>query len=279
MPWWQTWIFIVPGLLICLPVGLLGLWKRPTSTTAVKSLVTALTLGLLVATQFVPDDQPTAPTSSRPPAAPSSEPASASAESLAPIEAQVPTARGLSLKQAKKALRGAGLTVGKIEKRPSAKAPGTVLAQSAESGASLALGTSVALVIASPFPLVPWVIGATRAAALRTLQAAGFRVATTTETRSAGPTGVVLSQEPGGRDRLRPNSVVHVVISKVVHTLAGGGGSNCTPGYDPCLVPASDYDCVGGSGNGPAYAEGPIRVTGSDPYDLDSEGDGIACEA
>jgi hypothetical protein len=53
---------------------------------------------------------------------------------------------------------------------------------------------------------------------------------------------------------------------------------NCTPGYSPCLPPASDYDCAGGSGNGPRYAHGPIRVTGDDPYDLDRDGDGVACE-
>jgi hypothetical protein len=54
--------------------------------------------------------------------------------------------------------------------------------------------------------------------------------------------------------------------------------SNCTPGYSPCLPPASDYDCAGGSGNGPEYADGPIAVTGSDPYGLDADGDGVACE-
>jgi hypothetical protein len=43
------------------------------------------------------------------------------------------------------------------------------------------------------------------------------------------------------------------------------------------LPPASDYDCRGGSGNGPKYS-GPVRVTGSDPYDLDRDGDGKACE-
>jgi resuscitation-promoting factor RpfB len=37
-------------------------------------------------------------------------------------------------------------------------------------------------------------------------------------------------------------------------------------------------DCAGGSGNGPAYVSGPIRVTGDDIYDLDSDSDGIACE-
>jgi hypothetical protein len=52
---------------------------------------------------------------------------------------------------------------------------------------------------------------------------------------------------------------------------------NCTPGYSPCLAPASDYECRDGSGNGPEYT-GPVRVTGSDPYDLDRDGDGKACE-
>lgn len=52
---------------------------------------------------------------------------------------------------------------------------------------------------------------------------------------------------------------------------------NCTPGYDPCLPPASDYDCAGGSGNGPAYT-GTVRVTGPDIYGLDRDGDGIGCE-
>ena len=51
----------------------------------------------------------------------------------------------------------------------------------------------------------------------------------------------------------------------------------CTPGYDPCLPPASDYDCLGGSGNGPAYT-GYVRVTGPDIYDLDRDGDGYGCD-
>jgi micrococcal nuclease len=55
-------------------------------------------------------------------------------------------------------------------------------------------------------------------------------------------------------------------------------GGDCTPGYSPCLARASDYDCAGGSGDGPAYAAGPVRITGSDPYGLDSDGDGVGCE-
>jgi hypothetical protein len=41
---------------------------------------------------------------------------------------------------------------------------------------------------------------------------------------------------------------------------------------------ASDVDCAGGSGNGPAYVAGPVSVIGSDIYGLDADGDGIGCE-
>jgi len=45
-----------------------------------------------------------------------------------------------------------------------------------------------------------------------------------------------------------------------------------------CLDPnASDYDCAGGSGNGPLYT-GPVTVVGPDKFDLDRDGDGYGCE-
>ncbi len=47
--------------------------------------------------------------------------------------------------------------------------------------------------------------------------------------------------------------------------------------YNPCLPPASDYDCEGGSGDGPAYT-GTVEVIGTDIYGLDDDGDGIGCE-
>ncbi|WP_295034380.1 G5 domain-containing protein [uncultured Microbacterium sp.] len=53
----------------------------------------------------------------------------------------------------------------------------------------------------------------------------------------------------------------------------------CDPNYaDACVPIASDVDCAGGSGNGPAYVQGPVRVVGTDIYRLDSNGDGIGCE-
>jgi hypothetical protein len=54
--------------------------------------------------------------------------------------------------------------------------------------------------------------------------------------------------------------------------------SNCTPGYDPCIPPGPDVDCAGGTGNGPRYVQGPITVTGNDPYRLDADHNGIGCE-
>lgn len=54
---------------------------------------------------------------------------------------------------------------------------------------------------------------------------------------------------------------------------------SCDPNYSGACVPiASDVDCAGGSGNGPAYVQGPVTVIGSDIYDLDRDGDGIACD-
>ncbi|MBF4599225.1 G5 domain-containing protein [Frigoribacterium sp. VKM Ac-1396] len=53
----------------------------------------------------------------------------------------------------------------------------------------------------------------------------------------------------------------------------------CDSNYSGACVPvASDVDCAGGSGNGPAYIQGPVTVVGSDVYDLDRDGDGIACD-
>lgn len=56
--------------------------------------------------------------------------------------------------------------------------------------------------------------------------------------------------------------------------------ASCDPNYSgPCVPIASDVDCAGGSGNGPAYVRGPVYVIGSDIYGLDgSDNDGIGCE-
>ena len=56
--------------------------------------------------------------------------------------------------------------------------------------------------------------------------------------------------------------------------------SQCDPNYSGACVPiASDVDCAGGSGNGPAYVRGPVNVLGEDIYDLDGNDDGVGCES
>jgi hypothetical protein len=52
----------------------------------------------------------------------------------------------------------------------------------------------------------------------------------------------------------------------------------CDPNYSGCLDPNSpDYDCEGGSGDGPDYT-GTVTVLGVDHYGLDDDSDGIGCD-
>lgn len=75
--------------------------------------------------------------------------------------------------------------------------------------------------------------------------------------------------------RLLPLGLLFAVLTSQV-TVA----QSCDPNYAGACVPiASDVDCQGGSGNGPAYVQGPVQVVGTDIYDLDRDNDGIGCEA
>ena len=151
-PWWQTWFAIVPGLLLCLPVGLVGLWLRKGTRTLVKTGVTVGTVLLLGIAFLAPADSvPT--TSTTPAATPSHTP------SPSPSLARVPAVKGLSLTKAKRKLRAAGLEVGDIDRRPSSKKKDTVLKQGVGEGEELEPGSSVAVVIAAPYPRVPSVVG------------------------------------------------------------------------------------------------------------------------
>jgi resuscitation-promoting factor RpfB len=278
-PWWQTWFAIVPGLLLCLPLGLVGLWRRQGTSRVAKTVVTAGTVLLLSIGFLAPDDP--VPTTSDIPTATPSDPPSASpsppSASPSPALARVPGVEGLDLAKAKRKLRVADLEVGEVDRRPSSKRKNTVLRQGIDKGTELEPDSSVPLVVAAPLPRVPSVVGKPEASAIRSLKNAGFKVKKATRTRTTGQDGVVLSQSHPVGTRAKPKSVVRIVISHVQRRSDAGASGNCTDGYHPCLPPASDYDCRGGSGNGPKYS-GPVRVTGSDPYDLDRDGDGKACE-
>ena len=59
--------------------------------------------------------------------------------------------------------------------------------------------------------------------------------------------------------------------AKPAPLVGGGGGADCMTGYSPCLPVVSDLDC--------GEINGPVRVSGSDPYRLDADGDGIGCDS
>ncbi|ATE58089.1 hypothetical protein CNX65_09925 [Actinosynnema pretiosum] len=72
---------------------------------------------------------------------------------------------------------------------------------------------------------------------------------------------------------------VSLVVPPLGGTSAAPADDGCHPNYaDACVPIAEDVDCAGGSGNGPAYVRGPVRVVGEDVYDLDRNNDGVACE-
>src|SRR4051794_9097335 len=82
----------------------------------------------------------------------------------------------------------------------------------------------------------------------------------------------------GGGDGLPPGCATYAA-DLASRRAAPAESAKCDPNYEgACLNPDSpDYDCRGGSGNGPDYT-GPVRSVGSDPFDLDRDGDGLACE-
>lgn len=88
--------------------------------------------------------------------------------------------------------------------------------------------------------------------------------------------------EPSGR-KLTRSEVTRKPVTKVVavgtKVEEDEPSGDCDPNYSGACVPvAGDVDCAGGSGNGPEYVDGPVRVVGDDVYDLDRDGDGIACD-
>ncbi|MDX6407105.1 MAG: hypothetical protein QOE13_176 [Gaiellaceae bacterium] len=67
----------------------------------------------------------------------------------------------------------------------------------------------------------------------------------------------------------------HCHTGRLSRSAAGGNqsGSGCQPGYSPCLPRVADLNC-----SDIAESKKPIRVTGTDPYRLDGDGDGWGCE-
>ncbi|MFI2664929.1 G5 domain-containing protein [Micromonospora carbonacea] len=81
---------------------------------------------------------------------------------------------------------------------------------------------------------------------------------------------------PTGRKLLR-SAVTKQPVTQVV-AVGTKQERRCDPNYSGCVPIASDVDCAGGGGNGPAYVTGPVKVIGDDIYDLDRDNDGYGCD-
>lgn len=154
---------------------------------------------------------------------------------------------------------------------------GTVLSQSPSPGTMMRYKAPVKLVVAKAIPKVPSLVGMAKNAAIKAARSAGYDVVVVEQISTQKP-GTVLAMTPGAGSRLVPGQTVTLTIAKKAPPapeVEAASTDSCD--YDPCLAPASDYDCLGGSGDGPKYT-GMVRVIGYDIYDLDADGDGIGCE-
>jgi hypothetical protein len=187
--------------------------------------------------------------------------------------AKVPDIGSLLFARAEKILTKAGLE-GQLKKESSNDPVGSILRQDPTAGSKVTEGTVVQVTVARAYPEIPNIVGKTLSQARRILEHAGFDVGDVRKEVSSQPKDTILSETPLAGTGALPGRNVNLVIAKPASTTTG---SNCTPGYSPCLPPAYDYDCIGGTGDGPEYA-GLVRVTGSDPYGLDADNDGYGCE-
>jgi hypothetical protein len=80
------------------------------------------------------------------------------------------------------------------------------------------------------------------------------------------------------REREEEERAAAKLIAREEREASEEAAEECNPNYSGCLNPyASDYDCEGGSGDGPLYT-GTVEVIGYDEYGLDDDGDGIGCD-
>jgi hypothetical protein len=202
--------------------------------------------------------------SSPPPSTPAPEPV---------VTAKVPDISGLQFAKAERILTKVGLEA-QLNKEYSNERDGSILQQDPTPGSEVTEGSFVQVVVAQAYPEIPNIVGRSLSQARRILERAGFDVGRVSKQTSSQTKDTVISETPIAGTGAQPGRNVNLVIAKPASTTVI---SNCTPGYSPCLPPASDYDCIGGTGDGPAYT-GLVRVTGSDPYGLDADNDGYGCE-
>jgi PASTA domain len=133
---------------------------------------------------------------------------------------------------------------------------------------------------------VPRLVGLTLKQAQAMLSQHHLRWKLSYQATSRFRAGTVISQSMRPGTAVNPATVIALLIAKAPPppppppSPTASAPSDCDPAYPRvCLHDGiGDYDCAGGSGNGPNYVTGPIQVRPPDPFDLDRDGDGIGCE-
>jgi len=117
-----------------------------------------------------------------------------------------------------------------------------------------------------------------RAATRDALRAAQRQLASARSSERTFAKRLVALEAKEQREREREEKLAAVEEEELVEQEEDELAAECNPNYSGCLDPYSpDYDCAGGSGDGPDYT-GTVEVLGYDEYGLDDDGDGIGCD-
>ena len=128
----------------------------------------------------------------------------------------VPDLVGLTtLDDARAALTGARLVLGKVTLKDIDKPEGTVLEQDVAANTSVDVGTLISITVSSGKIAVPNVVGSSKVQANNDLIAAGFKVSIILAQNGAVADGTVLAQTPGGGSLFPKGSVVTITVSQL----------------------------------------------------------------
>jgi beta-lactam-binding protein with PASTA domain len=136
---------------------------------------------------------------------------------------------------------------------------------------------------------VPRLVGMKLARAKDSLADRGLTAKVTYKSTARYAAGTVISQSRSVGAGVLPETTISLVVAKAPPPPPSTAPPappptapprDCHPSYEgQCLrIGIGDYDCAGGSGNGPNYVQGTVQVVGPDEFDLDRDGDGWGCE-
>ena len=153
-------------------------------------------------------------------------------------ETAVPSLVGLSLDQARQALREAKLDTGDTTPVPSDEPRNTVVKVSPKEGETVPTGSKVDLRYASGENKVPNVVGKDEGTARNMLEQAGFTVPSAQEQETADqPAGTVLSQSPAAGETSRLGSTITLVVATTPPTPSETPTPTGTPTPTDTLLP------------------------------------------